>query len=248
MDKTALGDRMKMYEKMEAGRMFMPLVPVLARIDGRSFSKFTKGMNRPYDTNFNIAMDRVTQYLVEQTNPVMAYVQSDEINLLFYSEDVKSQIFFNGKIHKMTSQLAALATAKMVEAQQKLWPNKPLPTFDARVWTVPNKMEAMNNFLWRQRDAIKNSVSMLASEHFSPKELHGKSHNERLDMLCRIGVLWQNEPARFKSGVYIRKEPYELECGAQRTRAVGHYYELDKLENRVEFIFGDDPKVISEVI
>lgn len=29
-----LGDRMKMYEGMEAGRRLMPLLPVLARIDG----------------------------------------------------------------------------------------------------------------------------------------------------------------------------------------------------------------------
>ena len=37
---TDLGDRMKMYERQEAGRRFLPLLPVYARIDGRSFSLF----------------------------------------------------------------------------------------------------------------------------------------------------------------------------------------------------------------
>lgn len=34
--KDYLGDRTKMYERAEAGRMLMPLLPVIARIDGRS--------------------------------------------------------------------------------------------------------------------------------------------------------------------------------------------------------------------
>ena len=42
MDKTSFGDRMKGYEAVEAKRRFMPLLPIYARIDGKSFSKFTK--------------------------------------------------------------------------------------------------------------------------------------------------------------------------------------------------------------
>ena len=44
MKKDALGDRMKAYEAQEAGRRLIPMLPVLARIDGRCFSKFTKQM------------------------------------------------------------------------------------------------------------------------------------------------------------------------------------------------------------
>lgn len=43
----ALGDRMKMYEGAEAGRRLMPLLSLLARIDGRAFNSFTRGMERP---------------------------------------------------------------------------------------------------------------------------------------------------------------------------------------------------------
>ena len=48
-DKTALGNRMKLFEGLEAKRMLMPKLPIIARIDGKCFSKFTKGMERPYD-------------------------------------------------------------------------------------------------------------------------------------------------------------------------------------------------------
>ena len=56
----ALGDRMKSYEMAEAGRRFMPLLPILARIDGRCFSAFTAGMERPYDTGMADAMIATT--------------------------------------------------------------------------------------------------------------------------------------------------------------------------------------------
>ena len=36
-----LGDRMKEYEQMEAGRKTLPRLPVIARLDGRNFSAFT---------------------------------------------------------------------------------------------------------------------------------------------------------------------------------------------------------------
>jgi tRNA(His) guanylyltransferase len=43
----SLGDRMKSYESRESDRRFLPMVPVYARIDGRGFSSFTRGMERP---------------------------------------------------------------------------------------------------------------------------------------------------------------------------------------------------------
>ncbi|KKL92895.1 hypothetical protein LCGC14_1880070, partial [marine sediment metagenome] len=103
------GDRMKMYEKAESGRRFMPLLPVYARLDGRSFSRFTKGFNRPYDKRMSEAMIDTTKYLVEETNALIGYSQSDEISLVWYSDSIDSQIFFDGKIQKMVSVLAALA-------------------------------------------------------------------------------------------------------------------------------------------
>jgi len=99
----SLGDRMKLYESAEASRRFMPLLPVLARIDGRCFSSFTKGMERPYDSVMTDMMIATTAALVSETNACMGYTQSDEITLAWHSTDLKSQIFFDGRIMKMTS-------------------------------------------------------------------------------------------------------------------------------------------------
>ena len=138
--RDTLGDRMKLYEGKEADRRFLPLLPVIARIDGRSFSSFTRGMRRPYDEIMATCMIETTEYLVKETNACIGYTQSDETSLAWYSDDIKSQIFFDGRIMKMTSQLAALGTLKFNQLIQERYPlySKKNPTFDARVWQVSN--------------------------------------------------------------------------------------------------------------
>ena len=47
MDRTDLGDRMKSYERRYAGMRAVPGLPLCARIDGKYFSQFTRGLARP---------------------------------------------------------------------------------------------------------------------------------------------------------------------------------------------------------
>ena len=51
-----LDERMKLYEDIEAKRNLIPKLPICIRIDGRGFSKFTKGMIHPFDKNFTDSM------------------------------------------------------------------------------------------------------------------------------------------------------------------------------------------------
>ena len=205
--KDDLGDRMKLYEAAEAGRRFMPLLPVLARIDGRAFHSFTRGMERPFDAGFTAAMVEATTHLVRETNACMGYTQSDEITLAWHSLDAKSQIWFDGRIAKMTSQLAAHATLafyRAVLARMPAYADR-MPTFDARVWQVPNRAEGANVFLWREWDATKNSVSMAASAYYSHKALMGKNSADKHDLLFAKGVNWNDYPAFFKRGTYVQR-------------------------------------------
>jgi tRNA(His) 5'-end guanylyltransferase len=202
-----LGDRMKMYERMEAGRRLLPMLPIMARIDGRSFHSFTHGMERPYDTAFTSCMVDTTIELVKQTGALIGYTQSDEINLMWYSDSIKSQIWFDGRISKMCSQLAAQATLTFYRLILDRMPKyaELLPTFDARVWTVPNKAEAVNVFLWRELDATKNSINMAAASYYSHKKLMNKSTKERLNLLLEFDVNWNDYPTEFKRGTYVQR-------------------------------------------
>lgn len=219
--KDDLGDRMKIYEGMEAGRRLMPLLPALARIDGRAFHSFTRGMDRPFDAAFSSCMVDTTAALVRETGACMGYTQSDEITLAWHSKNTKSQIWFDGRVAKMTSQLAAQATLifyRLVLERMPQYAGR-LPTFDARVWNVPNRAEGANVFLWRELDATKNSVSMAAAAYYSHKALMGKNGPQKHDMLHAKGVNWNNYPALFKRGAYVQRRtvcaPFsadDLEC------------------------------------
>lgn len=186
MKSDSLADRMKAYEQAEAGRRLMPLLPALARIDGRSFSRFTHDLERPYDERLSRVMIETTKYLVKETGARVGYTQSDEITLAWYAPDPKREIFFSGRIQKMVSVLAALTT---VEFNRLLTSELAdhlarRPVFDCRVWSVPNLSEAANTFLWRERDATKNSISMAARAYYSHEAITGCSGSEMQDKLA----------------------------------------------------------------
>lgn len=208
-----LGDRMKMYEGLETADYFMPLLPVIVRVDGRAFSSFTKKFTRPYDEDLAKLMIKVAKALVQETGAVIGYTQSDEISLIIHSDNVKSSIHFNGRKDKVISSIAATATAVFLYEAIKLWPDYierlaksgNLPTFDCRAFNVPNKAEAMNSLLWREMDATKNAITMAASCHYSHRELQGKSGSDKQEMLFQKGVNFNNYPDFFKRGTYVRR-------------------------------------------
>lgn len=264
MSKDNLGDRIKNYENTEAGRRFMPGLPVCARLDGKCFHKFTKGIEQPFDKEMRRVMIETTKYLVGETNAVFGYTQSDEISLIFYADDYKRSIFMDGRIQKMVSLLAAYCTVRFNELAVEVWPKKfrtgcNLPVFDCRVFQLPNKVEATNAILWRVNDAVKNSVSMAASSVCSHKELDGKSNSERQDMLMAAGINWNDYPAIYKEGAFVQRRKVIKELSAEelikipeqhrptgpieRSKVVLLYLpQFGSITNKVELIFnGADP-------
>ncbi len=203
-----LGERMKQYESAEAGRRLMPLLPAIARLDGRAFHSFVRGLERPFDRRLSDLMIETTAFLVRETNAAVGYTQSDEISLAWLPEEYEAQIFFDGRVLKMTSMLAALCAAhfnRLLPAHLPAAYADRLPVFDCRVWNVPTVEEAANTFLWRELDATKNSISMAARVHYEHAELHDKSGSVMQEMLFRKGVNWNDYPAFFKRGTYVRR-------------------------------------------
>jgi tRNA(His) guanylyltransferase len=208
MEIDALGDRMKMYERAGTPERFMPLLPVMARIDGRAFHSFVQGLERPYDTRLSRMMIDTTAYLVKETNAKIGYCQSDEISLCWQSTDPNTQIFFDGRVAKIISQLAAMTSVYFYrQCVQNLPPEyaEKMPTFDCRAWNVPTRYEASNTFLWREIDAAKNSVSMAARAHYEHKDLQDKNGSQMQEMLFRKGVNWNDYPRFFKRGTFVQR-------------------------------------------
>lgn len=210
MATSDLDKRMKGYER-EYSRKCIPMLPVFARLDGRSFHTFCKNMERPYDDNFREVMRYTLKFLMKETQARAGYTESDEITLMWYTDNDKSQIFFDGKINKMNSILAAMCSVRFNQLCEDRGfydgcsPEK-APLFDCRVWQVPNKIEATNVFVWREMDSVRNSIQLAGQHYFSHQELHKKSCNEIQEMLFQErGINWNDYPAEFKRGVYYRR-------------------------------------------
>lgn len=259
---------MKEYEAQETDRKFLPLLPLYARIDGRGFSRFTKGMERPFDKRMTLAMIDTTKKLVEKTHATIGYVQSDEISLVWIPTESGS-CWFDRKITKMTSVSAALATVSFIEAIRDrfydTWQDLLMrsPHFDSRVIVMPSITEAANMILWRNLDATKNAISMAAHHYYSHKELQNKSGAEKQEMLFQKGINFNDYPYFFKRGSFVRRQNITRTLTEKELEAIPvkhrpdptdlitrtHVIDFDlpplnKITNRIEVLFESSAPIL----
>ncbi|TXK83437.1 tRNA(His) guanylyltransferase Thg1 family protein [Paenibacillus sp. N3.4] len=218
MKKDDFGNRMKEYEN--AFRNSLPRrLPVILRIDGCHFHTFTRGMKKPFDETLTNALWETCKFLAQNIMGCkIVYQQSDEISILLTNYDkLTTQSWFENNIQKMVSVSASMATAKFNEVIKPHYPDKPLATFDSRAWVLPHD-EVTNYFLWRQQDATKNSISMVAQANFPHKQLQGLTGKQLQDKLfLEKGINWNDLPVWQKRGVCITKQQY-FKGETQRTK------------------------------
>jgi len=207
------GARMKRYEEAHRTRL-LPQLPVLLRLDGRAFHTFTAGLQRPFDQRFASSMLQASLALCRNIPGArLAYTQSDEITLLLYSPSRYFEPWFDLDVQKLCSVSAGLCSVAFYSAWTRAFPDSAsLPHFDARCWNLPVH-EVANAFIWRQADAVRNSINALAQAHFPAKELHGlklSAVQERLWAECSIN--WSQCDATQKRGAIVTRQANAWVC------------------------------------
>ena len=212
--------RMRGYEDV-ANYTLTRRMPVIIRVDGKSFHTFTRNFNRPFDDLFRTAMQHTMKRLCENIQGcVFGYTDSDEISLVLIDyKTLNSDCWFGNRVQKMASLAAAMATLyfnKEFEALfHQMWEDGEIgglevgvydraiergATFDARVFNLPRE-EVTNYFYCRQRNAERNSIQAYGQVWYSHKELLGKSCNEIQDMMMtEHDFNWNNLPIDKKRG------------------------------------------------
>lgn len=197
-----LSSRMKGYE--EETRLKLPRKTYsVIRVDGRAFHTWTKGLERPYSPAMMNAMAAATKALCEEVSgSILGYTQSDEISILCQDFVGKhTEPWFGGVVQKIASVSASIVTATFGEH----FPDRAPAHFDSRVFAVPDASAAECYLNWRLWDARKNAVTMLASEHFSHKELLGLKTFERAAKLRDVGAPITEADERFLNGQVVRR-------------------------------------------
>lgn len=220
-DKDSLGDRMKEYESVYKQKL-VPKMPLVIRVDGKAFHTFTKGMAKPFDDLLIDTMQRTMIAVCKELSTCkLGYVQSDEITFVCSIDDVKkTQGLYKYKVNKILSIVASKTTKHFnkffyenvcrLEKDEKSFKNvtslsvykKKLfeAEFDCRVMNIPD-WDVINNLIWRQQDATRNSIQMLGQAYFTQKQLHKKNCSEIMDMLVNEkGVNWNDLDVYKKRG------------------------------------------------
>lgn len=167
--------------------------------DGKAFHTFTRGFDKPFDSAIEYAMTQTMLKLCESIQGcVLGYTQSDEITLVLCDyQKPDTSAWFDYQVQKMCSVAASMATYYFLMAlndyQQELWLTNDISFeskikliaqkikqgafFDARCFNLPCD-EVVNCLIWRQQDAVRNSVQALAQSLFSHKSIQGMNCKE----------------------------------------------------------------------
>jgi tRNA(His) guanylyltransferase len=205
--KDSIGDRMKANYENRYRIKLTRRIPVILRLDGKCFHTLTRYCDKPFDVALQHSMVvTASRVCNEIMGAKFAYVQSDEISILITDFDkLTTEAWFDYNVQKMVSVAASIAGVKFTTAFFPEDGMKYEAFFDARAFNVPRE-EVANYFVWRQKDWIRNSVSMLAQANFSHKQLQGKNQAAMHEMLHEIGINWADLELKWKNGTFLIRD------------------------------------------
>lgn len=206
-----LDKRLRLYETAH-DHCVLPGIYIVARIDGRGFTKLTKEVHpfeAPYDNRFRDYMVETTAHLMNCGFKVdYGYTQSDEISLLLNLGDET----FGRKERKLNSILAGEASAKF----SILLGN--VASFDCRISQLPTRRDVIDYFRWRNEDAHRNALNahcywMLRkngeSVQSATRFLRGKSVADKNELLFQNDINFNDLPTWQKRGIGLLWESIE---------------------------------------
>lgn len=210
----SIGDRMKHNYENRSRYYLNRRTPVILRIDGKCFHKYTKYFDKPFDETLSRSMVSAMKKLCKEIQGAkLAYQQSDEVSILITDFDTLStEAWFDYNLQKISSVAASIFTGSFnfsIKIQSKLIIEE-AAFFDCRVFNIP-KEEVVNYFVWRQLDWERNSLQMLARSHFSHKECENKNSAQLHEMLHTVGKNWAKLDPKWKNGTTYFPEEKEEE-------------------------------------
>jgi tRNA(His) 5'-end guanylyltransferase len=207
-----LDDKMQVFETAY-DLCVLPGLYMVARLDGRSFTRLTKEVHpfeAPFDARFRDLMLATAEHLMTDCgfNIIYGYTQSDEISLLF----VLAENSFGRKLRKLISVLSGEASAKFSLLLGAM------AVFDCRIAQLPSVDLVVDYFRWRNEDAHRNALNahgywLLRKQGQTvgqaTEAMKGLSVAQKNELLFQYGVNFNDLPVWQKRGSGLYWEEYE---------------------------------------
>lgn len=194
-------------------------IPVIIKIDGRSFLKVTKNIQKPFCNKTMMIFSDVMLSLVKQIDgAIFGYQYSDKIIIILKNDKtLDTNPWFGNKIQDMASNSASIASYEFLT---NFWNMNNAPnlegalTFKSKAFPVPDINEAVNYIIYRQfkcmEHAINQSVFTFLKKKYgnaTANMLEGKSIEDRKQILKESSIDFEDYPVHFRNGVVTYQIP-----------------------------------------
>lgn len=216
---TSLKNRMESY--MDSTNIkLLPKIPLIINVNGRSFSKNTSLLDKPFCQKFAECMFSTMLKLCSDIDgTIFAYHHNDEITLAIRNDQsLDTNSWYDNKIQKICSAVSSIATMHFNTCANAIDLNLMGETiFITQVFAVPNVAEAINALVFKQQQNFQTSIQFACFYELLKKNydknnikemLSGLSIDEKIDLLQQeCSIDFNDYSASYRRGSACYKIP-----------------------------------------
>jgi tRNA(His) 5'-end guanylyltransferase len=219
MSSLKLKDRIALYENATDYKL-LGRVPIIICINGRSFSKITSIIDKPYCEKFAECMySTALRLAMEVEGSVFSYCFCDEIVIVARNDQsIETNFWYDNRIQKISSVTASIATLHFNNCATALDLNLiGDAVFISNTFVVPNITEAINVIVSKQQLSFQKSLHFACLYELLKKQydkndikemIQGTSSDDKINLLqqeCNID--YNNYPIAYRRGIACYRQP-----------------------------------------
>jgi tRNA(His) guanylyltransferase len=224
-----LRDRIDAYQASADTRL-LPRVPVVIVINGRSFSKLTSLLDKPYDKKFTeCILNTMLRLCTDVEGALFAYQHNDEIVVIARNDQgTDTAPWYDNRAQKISSVTSSIATLHFNRCATAIDLNlMGEAIFSSQVFVVPTIMEAINTLVYKQQYNFQTSIQFACFYELLNKYdkdtiknmINGLTLDERIDLLQQESQVDFNQyPVSFRRGSACYKVPRVSENGIMKNK------------------------------
>jgi tRNA(His) guanylyltransferase len=226
---SKLADRISGYQAI-ADTKLLSRVPIIISVNGRSFSKITSLLDKPFCPKVSeCILNTMLRLCTDIEGALFAYQYNDEIVIVARNDQSNETIpWFDNRVQKICSITSSIATLHFNRCANAVDLNlMGEAIFASQVFVVPNIMEATNTLVYKQQNNFQTSIQFACFYELLNKYdkdtirnmINGLSIDEKIDLLHQECNIDFNEyPTSFRRGAACYKVPRVAEDGTMKNK------------------------------